>query len=213
MPLPDSARTTMVKVFVSYRRTDTAQVAGRIYDKLVGIYGDDNVFKDVDSIPFGTDFRRVIKDSLGKCSALLAVIGPSWQDARDEKGVRRIDKPDDYVRMEIEYALDHETLVIPLLVDSAKMPKKEDLPESLRAFAFLNASPVRPDPDFHRDIDRVARAVGGSGSSSSNSKLASNLTLIDASLDPSDSPYRQTVEDGTKTIRPKQGNNRHDYNR
>jgi hypothetical protein len=195
----------MVKSFISYRRADAAQVTGRIYDKLVGIYGHDNVFKDVDSIPLGTDFRHVIEDSLGKCNVLLAVIGPAWLTATDENGLRRIDNPLDYVRIEIEFALKQNTLAIPLLVGDATMPKAEHLPESLRAFAFLNASPVRPDPDFHRDMDRVVRAIGGGYPSSSRSKLASNLTLIDASLDSGDSPYKQNIENGTKIIRPKVG--------
>src|SRR5215831_5962039 len=121
----------MVKSFISYRRADAAQVTGRIYDKLVGIYGYDNVFKDVDSIPFGTDFRHVIEDSLGKCAVLLAVVGPTWLTATDENGLRRIDNPRDYVRMEIEFALKHNTLVIPLLVGDATMPRADHLPESL----------------------------------------------------------------------------------
>src|SRR5262245_28585745 len=99
----------MVKIFISYRRADAAQVTGRIYDKLVGIYGNDNVFKDVDSIPFGTDFRHFIEDSLVKCNFFLAVVGPSWLTATDENGLRRLDNPDDYVRIEIEVALNQNT--------------------------------------------------------------------------------------------------------
>ena len=90
----------MVTLFISYRRADSAQVTGRIYDKLVGVYGSNNVFKDVDSIPLGTDFRRVIEECLGRCDVLLAVVGASWLNATDQSGLRRIDNAHDYVRIE-----------------------------------------------------------------------------------------------------------------
>lgn len=196
----------MVTLFISYRRADSAQVTGRIYDKLVGVYGSNNVFKDVDSIPLGTDFRRVIEECLGRCDALLAVVGASWLNATDQSGLRRIDNAHDYVRIEIEFALSSGTPVIPLLVDNTPMPLEKELPQSLHDFAHLNATAVRPDPDFHRDMERVIRALGPSSDRPNHSPrgaLASNVILIDASLDPNDSPYDQMIVDGTKTIRPK----------
>ena len=109
-------------------------------------------------------------------------------------------------RIEIEFALNSGTPVIPLLVDNTPMPLEKELPQSLRDFAHLNATAVRPDPDFHRDMERVIRALGPPSDRPNHSPrgtLASNVILIDASLNPNDSPYEQTIVDGTKTIRPK----------
>jgi hypothetical protein len=148
-----------MRVFVSYRRADTAQIAGRVFDGLVASYGIDNVFKDVDSIPLGADFRVVIRESISKCDVMIILIGQHWLDAPGETG-RRLDDANDFVRLEIEEALRNGVRVIPLLVDGASMPRDVQLPETLRELAYRNATIVRPDPDFHRDMGRVVEAIG-----------------------------------------------------
>jgi formylglycine-generating enzyme required for sulfatase activity len=147
----------MSQVFISYRRDDSADAAGRIYDRLVQCFGRDNVFKDVDDIPPGVDFRAVISEAVGRCQVLLAVIGRDWLEIVGPSGKRRLDDPRDFVRLEIEAALSRGILVIPVLVGRAGMPGEERLPESLRPLAFRNAVEVRRDPDFHHDVDRLAR--------------------------------------------------------
>src|SRR5476649_137833 len=92
-------------LFVSYRRSDSADATGRIYDRLVSELGKDKVFKDVDSIPLGADFRAHLNAVVSGCQAVLAVVGPRWLDARNEAGVRRLDDADDFVRIELEAAL------------------------------------------------------------------------------------------------------------
>jgi formylglycine-generating enzyme required for sulfatase activity len=136
----------MSKVFISYRRDDSADVAGRIYDRLIARFGTGNVFKDVDSIPLGIDFRQHLT---------RAVIGRDWLRITNEAGQRRLDDPRDFVRIEIEAALQRDIPVIPLLVQRASMPAEEELPESLRGLAYRNGIAVRADPDFHRDMDRL----------------------------------------------------------
>jgi hypothetical protein len=149
----------MVKLFVSYRRQDSAQVTGRIYDKLVTRFGAQAVFKDVDSIPLGTDFRRILEKSIANCDVVVVVMGLKWAGAMDAQGQPRLSDPCDYVRIEIESALKKNLPVIPLLVDEANMPAAEALPDSMRDLVFRNATKIRPDPDFHRDMDRVIDAI------------------------------------------------------
>jgi hypothetical protein len=149
----------MAKVFISYRRTDSATITGRIYDRLVAKFGRKNLFKDVDDIPPGVNFGTYIHDSLQQCRVELVVIGPHWLDARDAQGNRRLDDPDDFVRVEIQTALDLNLVVIPLLVDGAAMPTAADLPESLRPLAVINAIAVRNDPDFAHDMERLIAAL------------------------------------------------------
>jgi hypothetical protein len=143
------------KIFISYRRQDSADVCGRIYDSLAQHFGDEAVFKDVDDIPFGDDFARHIETVLAECAVELVVIGPGWLDATDDKGQRRLDDPEDFVRMEVERGLSRDILVIPLLVSGASMPNADQLPPSLTELARLNGIPIRPDPDFHKDMGRL----------------------------------------------------------
>ena len=146
----------MVKIFISYRRADSRKDAGRIYDRLVEAFGKDNIFKDVDSIPLGKDFRGVLGEAVAQCDVQLAIIGRQWLNIVDEQGQRRLENPSDFVRIEIESALQRNgCLVIPVLVDNAPMPQTDDLPPQLHDLAFKNATIVRDDPDFHHDVDKV----------------------------------------------------------
>ena len=147
------------KCFVSYRRHDSADAAGRIYDRLVAQYGHEGVFKDVDNIPLGADFRQVISDAVGSCAVLLAVIGRDWLTASNERGDRRLDDPSDFVRIEIETALQRTIPVIPLLVRDASIPPEDALPDSLRDLVYRNGIRIRSDPDFHHDMDRLIAAL------------------------------------------------------
>jgi hypothetical protein len=149
----------MQNIFISYRRDDASDVTGRIGDVLKSKFGDDLLFKDVDSIPLGTDFRRVIADAVSRCDVLLAVIGDNWLNATDDAGNRRIDDPSDFVHIEIRAALERDIPVIPVLVERTNMPRDRDLPEPLRPLAFRNAISVRADPDFHNDMERLCRAL------------------------------------------------------
>src|SRR3954467_4642134 len=95
----------MPNVFISYRRSDSLDVTGRIYDRLEARFGRDSVFLDMDSILLGLDFRHQLDEAVGQCDILVAVIGDGWLEARDARGQRRIDGAQDFVRIEIESAL------------------------------------------------------------------------------------------------------------
>src|SRR5947209_12396451 len=123
----------MPKIFISYRREDSEHIAGRIYDRLEPCFGRDNVFLDIDTIPFGVDFREHLDQAVGRCDVLLAVIGERWLEVRfkdgPKEGQRRLDDPTDFVRIEIESALARGIPVIPVLVGTARMPDYLELPD------------------------------------------------------------------------------------
>ncbi len=146
-------------VFISYRREDSPDVTGRIYDRLVQVYDKESVFKDIDSIPFGIDFRAYLSSAIGKCEAVLVVIGEHWLTVTNANGKLRLEDEGDFVRMEIEAALERNIPVIPLLVQGASMPGEAALPPSLKALAFRNGVYVRHDPDFHNDMDRLISSL------------------------------------------------------
>jgi hypothetical protein len=149
------------RIFISYRRDDSQADTGRIYDRLVARLPPGSVFRDVDSIPAGEDFRRVLSDAVGGCDIVLVVIGPRWVTATGPNGRRRLDDPADFVRVEVESALRLGVRVVPVLVSNAAMPTPADLPPSLEALCYRNALKVRPDPDFHGDMNRLLRELVG----------------------------------------------------
>lgn len=152
-------RTLMSKIFLSYRRSDSADVAGRIFDHLRQNFRKDDLFKDVDSIPPGEDFRTFIGEKIKACDVVIVIIGRGWLTATDRGGIRRLDEAGDYVRLEIEAALERTIPIIPVLVGGAEMPSSELLPVPLQPLAFRNAVSVRPDPDFNNDIARLVRSL------------------------------------------------------
>ena len=149
----------MSSVFVSYRRSDSADIAGRLFDRLSERIGKENIFKDVDSIPLGRDFRAVIEQAVGSCSALIALIGKSWLSCADKAGRRRLDHDEDYVRIEVSTALKRGIPVIPVLIGATTLPKAADLPAEIQELAFRQGMPLRGDPDFQNDAMRLIEAL------------------------------------------------------
>jgi hypothetical protein len=113
----------------------------------------------VDDIPFGVDFKTYLSDVVSKCEVELVIIGPTWLDVTNETGQRRLDDPADFVRIEVEAALERDIPVVPLLVGGAVMPKGSALPPGLSSLTFRNGTPIRPDPDFHHDMSRLIRGL------------------------------------------------------
>src|SRR5437879_2029571 len=119
----------MSGIFVSYRRSDTQDVAGRIFDRLVERFSRDVVFKDVDSIPLSVPFPAYLQQTLSSSDAVLILIGPTWLTASDAIGRSRLQDPDDFVRIEVETALRLGVPTIPITVSNAPMPSPAELPE------------------------------------------------------------------------------------
>jgi hypothetical protein len=138
------------RIFMSYRREETAYPAAWLFDRLASHFGRDQVFKDVDSIELGEDFIEVINTAVESCDVLLALIGDRWLTIADQGGRPRLDNPADFVRLEIEAALARKVRVIPILVDGAGMPRADELPVSLAYLArrqALELSPIRFNAD------------------------------------------------------------------
>lgn len=138
VPPPVIGAGIQTRIFISYRRQDTASACAHLYDSLAQRFGKHKIFRDLVSIEAGENFPAVIDQAIRNTSVLLALIGPRWLKVRSPQGRRRIDDPQDPVRLEIEAALRHRVTVIPVLVDGAKMPKREELPESLAKLPDLN---------------------------------------------------------------------------
>jgi hypothetical protein len=152
MPQPNS-------IFISYRRADSQDLTGRIYEYLAKHFGTEVVFRDVYSLPMGEDYRTHLREKAQNCQAMVVVMGPDWVTVEDKDGNRRLDNPDDWVRVEVETGLKREITVIPLLIDGARIPKEEDLPGDLKPLAYRKAALARPDPDFQHDMERLIRQL------------------------------------------------------
>ena len=156
----------MPGVFISYRREDSAAYAGRLFDILSAEFGTANTFMDVDDIKGGDDFTTVIDRTLGGSDALVAVIGEHWLAVTEPAGGRRLDNPNDFVRIEIAKALQRGIRVIPVLVGGAALPHPSDLPDNLRAMCERQAVEIR-DTRFHEDakdlVDVLHRTLHGTG--------------------------------------------------
>jgi hypothetical protein len=138
----------MPQIFLSYRRGPTGYVATLLAEELRARFGPDAVFMDVDSIPVGADFRDRLTAAVADCQVLLALIGDDWTTTRLADGLRRIEDPNDFVRVEIEAALERGIPVVPILTGGATVPLASELPEPLKPLAFRNAAELRSGPNL-----------------------------------------------------------------
>jgi TIR domain len=145
-------------VFISYRRDAGAGYAGRIADALVEHFGEDKVFRDIDSLEPGLDFVDAVERAIESSEVLIAVVGKHWLTVTDAAGQKRLENPDDYVRTEIAIALKRNIRVIPLLIQEASMPSEEELPDDLAPLSRRNAFVIH-DSSWRDDIQRLVTAL------------------------------------------------------
>ncbi len=148
------------KVFISYRRDDTAPAAGRLYDRFCRLLGERNVFLDVGAIDAGENYEAKIREAIGKSDAILVLIGKRWMEARPGGVKPRLFDDRDQVRAEVQAALQRKALTLPLLVDGAPRPSPEALPEDIAEISRRNAPPLRFE-SFDNDADIIARKALG----------------------------------------------------
>jgi WD40 repeat protein len=158
--MAESAAPSAGRVFICYRREETAYAAGWLYDRLADRFGRDQIFKDIDSIELGDDFVEAITTAVGSCDVLLALIGEQWLVITDEHGTVRLDNPDDFVRLEIEAALTRNVRVIPILVAGARMPRSDQLPSGLAKLGQRHALELTPG-HFESDTTRLLNVIDG----------------------------------------------------
>jgi hypothetical protein len=149
----------IMKIFISYRRDDSAGYAGRLFDYLTEHCGSRQVFMDIDTIEPGDDFRKAVQNGIGTCDVVVVMIGRQWLTIADAQGHRRLDDPQDWVRAEVAIALANPKVrVISVLVHDASMPKASDLPDDLKELSYRNALELS-DSRFQHDAGRLAEAI------------------------------------------------------
>lgn len=152
----------MGNIFISYRREDSAGHSGRLFDKLRERFGKDRVFMDVSGIEPGVDFVEAIEKAVGSCDAFIVVIGKQWLSATDANGRRRLDNPEDFIRLELATALRRSIRVIPVLVQGATAPGSRNLPDDLKKLSRLQAHEIsdnRWDFDVGTLIETLERVL------------------------------------------------------
>jgi TIR domain len=173
------------RIFISYRRQETAWPARQLYDVLVEHFGAAQVFKDVDHIDPGVDFPERISAAVQSSDVLLTLIGPDWLTMTDANGQPRLENPEDYVRLEIETALKRKIRVIPVLVDHARMPSADELPPSLAPLVRRNAVEINP---LTFDTKRLITAV--------QKTLVASAELVDEPTSAQGPPAPQPQKEG-----------------
>lgn len=151
----------MSKLLISYRRADTAAIAGRIRDRLARHFGEDRIYMDIDAIPIGVDFRTHLGRAVANADAVLVLMGEDWAGARGD-GTSRIMEEQDPIRMEVESAFQSNRLVIPVLIDRAVMPVESGLPKAMAGLAYLNAAHVDSGRDFNSHMERLIQGLEAS---------------------------------------------------
>jgi hypothetical protein len=159
----------MARLFISYRREDSGGWAGRVFDHLSQRFDRDQLFMDIDTIEPGLDFVEAIRQAVESCDVLIAFIGRHWLTATDPAGQRRLENPEDFVRLEIATALARNIRVIPVLVQDAPMPRVTDLPDDLKQLNRRNALQIS-DTRFNHDVGQLImvleRVLGAAPSAS-----------------------------------------------
>ncbi|HEX8150612.1 MAG TPA: SUMF1/EgtB/PvdO family nonheme iron enzyme [Pyrinomonadaceae bacterium] len=144
-------------IFICYRRDDSGGYARALYERLSAHFGDGQIFMDLDRIEPGEDFVQVIEEAVGSCGIMLALIGRNWLTSSDEGG-RKLDNPHDFVRLEATAALARGIGVIPVLVQGARMPRPQDLPEDIRPLSRRNALELS-DRWWRQDVERLVETL------------------------------------------------------
>jgi hypothetical protein len=176
----------MARIFISYRRDDSGYAASIVRNHLESEFGAGSVFMDIDNIPLGVDFRTHLSDAVATCDVLIALIGETWTGALPGRTERRIDDAKDFVRIEVEAALQRGIPVVPVLVDKAQLPAADALPESLRELMFRNAAEVRAGRDqaaqlaalakgLHQHLDRASAPAARAGATAAAPTPAEKL--------------------------------------
>lgn len=150
----------MSRIFINYRRLDSEGYVGRLYDHLLKQFKPHDIFMDVQNIEPGADFVTVLDEAVSACDIFLAMIGPHWGKLTNEFGERRLEEYNDFVRIELETALKHNKIVIPILVGGSDMPNPSTLPESILPLSRRNAFTLTHNR-FASDVESLVEFMRG----------------------------------------------------
>jgi beta-lactam-binding protein with PASTA domain len=164
----------MAGIFISYRREDTAGHAGRLFDRLIQHFGKGRVFMDVSDIEPGVDFVDAIDKAVGSCEILIVVIGREWLTCREPGGQRRLENPNDFIRLEAATALKRNIRVIPVLVQGARMPKSAELPTDLEKLSRRQGIEIS-DTRWDSDTGQLIKALEAALAQGSEAKAVPEL--------------------------------------
>ena len=195
----------MPSIFVSYRHSDASAHAGRLYDRLAERFGEANVFRDIDSMKPGADFAKVIKATVGRCDALIAVIGKDWL-APGPDGASGLHSRNDWVRVELVAALTQEVRIVPVLVGGATLPPSADLPKAVRPFTQHHAVSLTEDVwalQVTKLIDDLEQEIAADRSAQKARRLAAALPDQPVRLGPRTSPVRLGSGPTRPRVRPR----------
>ncbi|MCA9911784.1 MAG: toll/interleukin-1 receptor domain-containing protein [Anaerolineae bacterium] len=148
----------MEKIFVSYRRDGNRWATGRICDRLNRYFGSERVFRDIEDIKYGSHFPQRIEESIQNSALMLVIMGEKWLALKGDDGTPRILQEGDWVRKEIEIALKNNVEVIPVVLDDARMPTREQIPESFGKFTEINAVFFR-DENFDANMKQLLQQI------------------------------------------------------
>ena len=149
-------------IFISYRRNDSDFVAGRLAEDLSRIFGPESIFRDIDRLEPGVNYIDALDSALNSCAVLIAIIGPYWSTISDEKGHRRLDDPQDWVRIEISRAIARNIRLIPVLISGAKMPQTTELPDDLKPLISRHAVEI-VDRFWKKEVEELRDALSKFG--------------------------------------------------
>lgn len=156
----------MSKIFISYRREDSEAQARLLFERFKARFGEDDIFWDLHTLQPGINYVDRIYSALDQSGVVLVIIGPHWLSAKNEKGIRRLELPDDLVRIEVAKSLQSKKHVIPVVVGGATFPQAGDLPRTLKDLAKQHGLPLRGGADFEHDVSAILHAVGEQTASS-----------------------------------------------
>jgi len=163
------------RIFISYRRRgDSAGFAARLADRLVAHFGDEQCFRDIEDIETGADFVEAIEEAVASSRVMVVVIGTDWATVQDAHGRRRLDNPDDFVRIEVATALRRGIRVVPVLVAGATMPSGAGLPEELQGL-FRRQALELTDSRWDYDVGQLTTAIEGMGIKSREKRAAARF--------------------------------------
>lgn len=148
----------MPSVFISYRRKENSADARALYERLCREFGEAEVFIDLDGIEYGADFVETLERQLSDCKVLLALIGPDWLGVKNQRGERRIDDENDFVRIEVASGLRRGVRIVPVLIDGAALPRTAELPAELHGLVRRQAMQLDYGR-FNADVRRLCETL------------------------------------------------------